>query len=207
MTMKKLPNISFIISIILAVFFITAKAADKQESSKDLYKDIEDKRKKSNKSLDSSLWFNNKKILEHSNLSRNEITILRELVMRRELIDKKEQELNNRELMLESFEKSISGKISHLKSIKKDIEQLLKKYDTINDERNQQFVRIYSAMKPRNAARVFDSLDVGILKNIVLYMKDATFASIASYMDAEKVKELMAELAIVDKNLSVNELE
>lgn len=129
-----------------------------------------------------------------TNLTRAEIDTLQRLAERRELIERREREVDSKEGLLMAAEARIDGKIAQLQDLEKNIQSLLVQYDAQKDAELDQLVRIYSAMKPKDAARIFDSLEMPILVGVVQKMRDAKVAPIMAAMDSRKATALTEEL-------------
>jgi len=56
-------------------------------------------------------------------------------------------------------------------------------------------VKIYENMKPKDAAKIFEELDMPILLQVVNVMKESKVAPILSAMDPVKAKEISTEFA------------
>jgi len=56
-------------------------------------------------------------------------------------------------------------------------------------------VKIYENMKPKDAAPIFEQLDMDVLLDIVDRMKEAKVAPILAQMNPAKAKEVTDELA------------
>ena len=59
----------------------------------------------------------------------------------------------------------------------------------------QRLVKIYEAMKPKDAARIFDQLDMNILLQVVERMAERRVAPILADMSPKRANELTAEIA------------
>lgn len=129
-----------------------------------------------------------------TNLTRAEIDTLQRLAERRELIERREREVDSKEGLLKAAETRIDGKIAQLQDLEKNIQSLLVQYDAQKDAELDQLVRIYSAMKPKDAARIFDSLEMPILVGVVQKMRDAKVAPIMAAMDSRRATALTEEL-------------
>lgn len=130
-----------------------------------------------------------------SSLTKSEIETLQRLAERREQIEKREQAVNAREGLLKAGEARIDGKIAQLQELEKTIQGLLQKYDKQKQAEIEQLVRIYEAMKPKDAAGIFDTLDMPILVAVAQNMKIAKVAPIMSQMNKEKARLLTEELS------------
>jgi flagellar motility protein MotE (MotC chaperone) len=59
----------------------------------------------------------------------------------------------------------------------------------------QGLVKLYESMKPRDAATIFNDLEMPVLLGVVDRMKDRTAAPILAAMQPEKARELTIKLA------------
>ncbi len=131
-----------------------------------------------------------------STLTRSEIDTLQRLAERRDLIEKREREANSKEGLLKAAEARIDGKIAQLQDLEKNIQGLLKQYDGQKQAEIEQLVKIYGAMKPKEAARIFDSLEMPILVAVIQSMKETKVAPIMAAMAPAKATALTEELTI-----------
>ena len=113
---------------------------------------------------------------------------------RRDIIETRERELDVKEGLLRAAETRIDGKIAQLQELEQSIEGLLEQYDEKKQGEIEQLVRIYGAMKPKDAARIFDSLEMPILVSVVQSMKETKVAPILAAMDSTKATALTEEL-------------
>jgi len=130
-----------------------------------------------------------------STLSSDEIKTLQRLAERRDLIDKREHDLDAREGLMKAGEARIDGKIAELHNLQTTIEGLLTKYDKQKQAEIDSLVKIYKAMKPKDAAGIFNTLDMPILVAVVQDMKETNVAPIMALMDREKARALTEELS------------
>lgn len=129
------------------------------------------------------------------NLTQTEIDVLQKLAERREVMDKRERELETRENLLKAAEQRIDAKVTDMRTLENTIKDLLKKHDAQELERINQLVKIYAAMKPVDAASIFNDLEMDILLTIMENMKEAKSASILAAMDPVKARTLTTELS------------
>ena len=59
----------------------------------------------------------------------------------------------------------------------------------------QKLVKVYESMKPKEAAKIFNDLQIGVLVEMTLNMKESRLAAILSEMKPEKARELTSILA------------
>jgi flagellar motility protein MotE (MotC chaperone) len=131
-----------------------------------------------------------------STLTKSEIDTLQRLAERRDMITQRERELEAKEGLLKAAESRIEGKIVQLQDLEKNIQGLLKKYDEQKQAEIEQLVKIYAAMKPKDAARIFDALEMPILVSVIQNMKEAKVAPIMAMMAPAKATALTEELTV-----------
>ena len=120
-------------------------------------------------------------VFDPSTLTKSEIETLQRLAERRDGIEKRERDLDARDGLMKAGESRIDGKVAQLQDLEKNIKGLLQQYDGQKDAEVDQLVRIYSAMKPKEAAGIFETLDMPILVAVVQNMKDAKVAPIMAH--------------------------
>ncbi|MBY0511888.1 MAG: hypothetical protein K2P94_17265 [Rhodospirillaceae bacterium] len=131
-----------------------------------------------------------------STLTKSEIDILQRLAERRDMITQRERELEAKEGLMKAAETRIDGKIAQLQDLEKNIQGLLKKYDGQKQAEIEQLVKIYGTMKPKDAARIFDSLEMPILVSVIQNMKESKVAPIMALMAPAKATALTEELTV-----------
>jgi flagellar motility protein MotE (MotC chaperone) len=125
-----------------------------------------------------------------STLSKTEIEVLQRLSERRSTVEKHEREVEAKDGLLKAAEARIDGKIAQLQDLEKNIKGLLSQYDGQKQQEIEQLVRIYSAMKPQEASKIFETLDMPILLALVQKMKEAKVAPIMAQMTPAKATAL-----------------
>ncbi|HEX9648229.1 MAG TPA: hypothetical protein VGB88_12065 [Alphaproteobacteria bacterium] len=129
-----------------------------------------------------------------------ELDVLQNLRERRETLDARETELDLRQSTIEAAEHNVEGRIEDWKRLKAEVEQLLTRYEKAQNDELDTLAAYYEKMKPKDAARVFDTLDLPYLIEIVGRMKAAKVADVIGKMDTLKAKELTIELARQDQD-------
>ena len=130
-----------------------------------------------------------------SELTKSEIDTLQRLAERREIIDRRERELQQKESLVKAAEQRLDQKIGQMQEVEKQLQALVQQYDAKKKSEIEQLVRIYTAMKPKDAARIFDDLDMTILVGVVTSMKEGKVAPILSLMKPDKARMLTEELS------------
>lgn len=128
-------------------------------------------------------------------LTQSEIELLQQLAERRETLDNREREIEQREGLLQAAEVRINEKVIELRALQATIEQLIKTYDDQQEAKIGSLVKIYENMKPKDAARIFEELDMDTLLLVAERMKERKLAPLMAQMNPEKAKEMTVELA------------
>ena len=126
--------------------------------------------------------------------SQSEIMILQELAERREALDLRSKEIDRKAVQLKVAEDEIDKKIKQLQDYEQRLKKLMVEYNKEEREKITSLAKLYMNMKPKDAARIFNTLDMSILIPLLKEMKPATTSAILSQMNAERVKEVTAEL-------------
>lgn len=132
---------------------------------------------------------------DHASLTQTEMDVLQKLQERRGTLDGRERDIERREALLKAAEDQIERKISEMKSLQNQIEGLLRQYNDQEDSKMRSLVKIYENMKPKDAAKIFEQLDMGIMLEVVERMKEQKVAPILAEMNPVKARELTSELA------------
>ena len=143
------------------------------------------------------------KQLHQAPTSPAEIAILGSLSERREEIEKRAQALDMREQLLTAAEKRVNERIAELKAIEGKINSQIAANDKGNEERLKSVVQMYETMKPKDAARIFGRLDMGVLIDVAKRMNPRKMAVILAAMDPVTAQDLTVELATGDQLTNV----
>lgn len=131
--------------------------------------------------------------------SPTEVEVLKGLQKRRLDLDKREQEITLKENTLLVIEKNIIAKIESLAKLESDLKMVLAKYEEKQNQEIQALVKIYENMKPKDAARIFDTLELDVLLGVTSNMKGIKLAPIIAAMDHNRARILTIELANKNK--------
>jgi flagellar motility protein MotE (MotC chaperone) len=132
---------------------------------------------------------------EQANLTQTEMDVLQRLSDRRSQLDMREGDIERREALLKAAENQIERKLAEMKTLQNTIEGLLRQYNEQEDNKMRSLVKIYENMKPKDAAKIFEQLDMPILLDVVERMKEQRVAPILAEMDPSKARVLTSELA------------
>lgn len=129
-----------------------------------------------------------------------------DLSKRRKDLEGKERELVMREALLKAAQAELAQKTDELLNIKKDIESLLAQQTEQENERIASLVKIYEGMKAKDAAKIFNSLDMDVLMQVMTKMSERKSAPILAAMDEDKARSVTILLAEQNKLPSIPQL-
>lgn len=118
-----------------------------------------------------------------------------DLAGRRKELDKREQALATREALLKAAEQELGTKYQELAQLRSQIEALLEKQSTEEQARVASLVKIYENMKPKEAARIFDTLDLDVLVSVVSKMSERRLSPILAAMNPERARTVTIMLS------------
>jgi len=127
-------------------------------------------------------------------LTQSEIDLLQKLAERRVEIDARARELDTRVALLAAAESRIDQKIQDFKALQATIESLIKTYDEQQDAKLMSLVKIYENMKPKDAARIFEELEMDVLLQVAERMKERSLAPIMAKMNPQRARDVTVEL-------------
>jgi flagellar motility protein MotE (MotC chaperone) len=82
-----------------------------------------------------------------------------------------------------------------LKKLQGGVEQAISRYDDQETKRIENLVRIYETMKPNEAARIFEQLDLPTLTGLAERMSTRKLAPVIAQMNPVRAKQLTTELS------------
>lgn len=128
-----------------------------------------------------------------------ELDILQNLSQRRTELEQREKELEMKETVLSATEDRINGKIRDMKKLQIEVDKVLKLYNEKQDGEIKGLVKIYEAMKPGDAALIFNELEMPILLEVVDRMSERKVAPILAGMSPKRARDVTQELAEMRK--------
>lgn len=128
-------------------------------------------------------------------LTPTEIDLLQQLAERRQVLESREQEFEIRTGLLAAAESRIDKKVEELKVLRETISGLIKTFDAQQDAKLLSLVKIYENMKPKEAAKIFEALEMDTLLEVAERMKERKLAPIMAKMDPEKARDMTVELS------------
>lgn len=134
-------------------------------------------------------------------LSDSEIELLQQLAGRRETLEMRTRAAQKQQALLKAAEVRIDQKVRELKSMQATIERLIGTYNDQQEAKIRSLVKIYENMKPKDAARIFEELDMDTLLLVAERMKERKLAPIMAQLNPTKAKDITEELARLRKVL------
>jgi flagellar motility protein MotE (MotC chaperone) len=127
--------------------------------------------------------------------SPTERALLEKLGARRDALRQKSEELELREKMLGEAERKLETGLGDLKKAEDKVDSAAKAREDAEKQGLKNIVTMYEAMKPKDAARVFDRLGHDVLVPIVLAMNPRKMAEVLAVMQPETAERLTVALA------------
>jgi flagellar motility protein MotE (MotC chaperone) len=124
-----------------------------------------------------------------------ERAILERLQERRHELDARARELDIREGLIAAAEKRVEGKLTEMKQVDAQITADTVKKDEAEVARFKGLVTMYENMKPRDAAKIFDRLELGVLLEVASKINPRRMSDILALMSAETAERLTVEFA------------
>ena len=124
-----------------------------------------------------------------------EIDLLTSLSKRRKQLDQRETELLMRVNLIKAAEKRVEQRIATLKKLDSKIQHYAKMQKDEKVAQYNRLVKMYSSMKPKGAALIFNELDKKVLLGIIQNMKPQPMSAILAAMAPAKAREITISLA------------
>jgi flagellar motility protein MotE (MotC chaperone) len=128
-------------------------------------------------------------------VSPSERAILERLQSRRQELEQRAREIDIRESLLKAAEKRIETKVEELKAIEQRTAAEKEQTTEAENARFKGLVTTYESMKPKDAAKVFDRLEMGVLIEIASKIAPRKMSDIMGQMSPDAAERLTVELA------------
>lgn len=142
-------------------------------------------------------------------VSASERAILERLQARRQELEARAREIDIRESLLKAAEKRIESRVEELKAIESRISVATEQKNEADAARFKGIITMYEGMKPKDAAKVFDRLEMSVLIEIASQIAPRKMSDILGLMSTEAAERLtieMARRAGSDKSASASDL-
>ncbi len=124
-----------------------------------------------------------------------ERAVLERLQDRHQELDARARELDIRENLLKATEKRLEARAAELKEIEARIKAASNAKDAAEAARLKSIAAMYETMKPKDAAKIFDRLEMKILLEVAAQINTRRLSDIVAQMTPETAERLTVELA------------
>ncbi len=128
-------------------------------------------------------------------VSPSERAILERLQARRQELEVRAREIDIRESLLKEAEKRIESKVGEMKAIEAKNAAINEQKAEAENARFKGIVTTYENMKPKDAAKVFDRLEMPVLIEIASQIAPRKMSDIMGLMQPDAAERLTVELA------------
>jgi flagellar motility protein MotE (MotC chaperone) len=128
-------------------------------------------------------------------VSASERAILERLQARRQELEARAREIDIRESLLKAAEKRVESRVEELKAVEARVATATTQKSDADAARFKGIITMYEAMKPKDAARVFDRLDMSVLFEIASQIAPRKMSDILGLMAPEAAERLTIEMA------------
>ncbi|WP_224702861.1 MotE family protein [Devosia aquimaris] len=127
--------------------------------------------------------------------SATEKALLERLAARRLELQKYEDDLALRSQIVDAAEKRIEERAATLQALESQISTLVDQRKEMESGQFAGIVAMYETMKPKDAANIFNNLDMDVLLRVAKTMSPRKMAPILAVMDTQRAQELTVKMA------------
>lgn len=128
---------------------------------------------------------------------KSEQALLQKLGDRRAELDKREADLAMRESLVAAAEKKLDAKTKELADLQAQVAALVDQKQASEAANFKAIVSMYENMKPRDAAKIFDTLDINVLIKVAQAMNPRKMSPILGAMSSIPAQALTTALATI----------
>jgi flagellar motility protein MotE (MotC chaperone) len=128
-------------------------------------------------------------------VSESEKALLQELRQRRKELDATADAITARESVLTAAEQKITARVTEMQTLQRKLEGLTTAQKQKEDAGWQGIVKMYEAMKPKDAANIFNEMAMPVLVQVMDRMKDSKAAAVMAAMNPDKARDVTSDLA------------
>ncbi len=132
-------------------------------------------------------------------MSNAERSLLLDLRKRRQQLEERASLLEEREAVQAAAEAKLASRVDQLTALQARLESLEAGRQQHASENWVGLVHVYEAMKPRDAAAIFDALDMQVLLQVLDRMQDRKAAPVLAAMQPDRARlatQLLAEMRL-----------
>ena len=134
-------------------------------------------------------------LAKEAGLSPAELQVLQSLGTRRGELDQREGDLDTQVQLIAAAEAKLDARIKEMNGLKDDINGLLGQADQQQEAETARLIRVYEAMKPKDAAGRISLMDDSVRLPMAAKMKERALSAILVQMSPEDAKSLTEKLA------------
>jgi len=128
-------------------------------------------------------------------VSPTERAVLERLQSRRQELDARAREMDIRESLLKAAEKKVESKVEEMKGVESKISTETEQKNEAEAARFKGIITMYENMKPKDAAKVFDRLEMSVLYQIASQIAPRKMSDILGLMSPDAAERLTTEMA------------
>jgi flagellar motility protein MotE (MotC chaperone) len=128
-------------------------------------------------------------------MSDSERAVLERLQARRQELEARAREIDIRESLLKAAEKKVESRVEELKGVESKISTETTQKNEADSARFKGIITMYESMKPKDAAKVFDRLEMPVLYQIASQIAPRKMSDILGLMSPEVAERLTTEMA------------
>jgi flagellar motility protein MotE (MotC chaperone) len=128
-------------------------------------------------------------------VSDAERAVLERLQQRRLELDQRAREIDIRESLVKAAEQRVESRMAEVQQVQAQIAKANDAKSDADKERFKGIVSMYENMKPKDAAKIFDQLEMGVLYAVASQMNPRKLSDVLAAMQTENAQRLTVELA------------
>ncbi|PZO01199.1 MAG: hypothetical protein DCF29_15875, partial [Alphaproteobacteria bacterium] len=134
-------------------------------------------------------------LAQQAGISPAELRILQSLQSRRTQLDARNTDLASMLPLMATAEQKLDARVQALEAVKAEVQQLLGQVSEQEKAENDRLVAVYTAMRPKEAARVFATLSDDVRLPVAAAMRPRSLAAVMAQMEPAAARELTEKLA------------
>ncbi|WP_296170158.1 hypothetical protein, partial [uncultured Brevundimonas sp.] len=134
-------------------------------------------------------------LAQQAGISPAELRILQSLQSRRTQLDARDSDLASMLPLMATAEQKLDARVQALEAVKAEVQQLLGQVSEQEKAETDRLVAVYSAMRPKEAARVFATLSDDVRLPVAAAMRPRSLAAVLAQMEPAAARELTEKLA------------
>jgi flagellar motility protein MotE (MotC chaperone) len=134
-------------------------------------------------------------LAQQAGISPAELRIIQSLSARRTELDARDADLASMLPLMTAAEQKLDAKVAALAAVKAEVQALLGQVGEREQAEVDRLVAVYSAMRPREAARVFATLNDEVRLPVAAAMRPRALAAVMAQMEPAAARDLTEKLA------------